>query len=108
MLIKTMINIIELIVIAKFIFTIMRFTVRGRNGSKYKGKNIKTNYKRKRSIIGKILLLISRNLHYRLDLIIKKQKESLANTKSDQSTQDSKNFENVINLKKYKNNRKVN
>jgi hypothetical protein len=70
---KFLVNLFELYLIAMVTFKILRFVVRRKFGlgkkSKYK------NAKKRLSLIGKVRLLVSRQLHSRLDEMLTKQSE---------------------------------
>lgn len=67
--IKFIINVLEIAVILRVSYKTVRFLFWRKKGNKHK-----------KSIIGKVWLLASRNIHHALDQKIKAQKESLAGT----------------------------
>jgi hypothetical protein len=79
-------DVLLIVVVARFMWKGFRFFTR-------KDKRYK------KSIFGKIGLLLSRNVHNRLDMMIVKQKENLAKMNAQKTQQDN---EKVIELKKYK------
>jgi len=83
--IKFLINILEIAIILRVLYKTVRWLWGGRKKRKYR-----------KTILGKVILLISRRIHYSLDCMIKKQKESLANSKQDQKK--------VIDFRRYKHN----
>ena len=90
--IKFIINIVELVIICRVTYKVVKFFVVRRFGKKTsKGK------RNNLSILKKISLLISRKLHMKLNEMIKKQKESLVNTQQSSDTNTK-----IINMKKYK------
>jgi uncharacterized metal-binding protein len=108
LMLKFMVNLVELYLIAMVTFKVLRFVVRRSLGLSKKSKG--KNEKKRLSLIGKVGLLISRQLHSRLDGMLTKQsegfkvareekikhKESLAKS---EAQQDSK--ENIIQFSKY-------
>lgn len=86
MIIKTVINLVEIIIIAQVLYKIGRFFL---TKKKY-GKN-----KKGKSIIGKVAYLISNNMHYCLDNRIKAQIKRNADERQQSSNK-------VIEIKKYK------
>jgi hypothetical protein len=81
---KELFDVLLLVIVARFMWKGFRFLT-------------KKDKKHKKSIVGKIGLLLSRNVHNKLDRMIVKQKENLAKIQTQQDQGD-----NVIQLGKYK------
>lgn len=80
---KELLDVLIIVVVARFMWKGFRFFT-------------KKDKRYKKSIVGKIGLLLSRSVHNKLDRMIVRQKENLAkNTQQDQG-------DNVIQLGKYK------
>jgi hypothetical protein len=102
---KFMVNLFELYLITMVSFKVLRFVVRRSFGLGKKSK-VK-NAKKRLSILGKIRLLISRQLHSKLDGMLTKQserfkakKESLAKIDAQQDSKE--NINKVVDFKGYK------
>lgn len=82
----TIIHIVEVAIVAKILYRVANFLL---------GRKINKKGKKEKGIIGKLLYLTSRNIHYRLDDRIKAQKEKrLANSQQTSS--------NVVSIQSYK------
>jgi hypothetical protein len=81
---KELFDVLLVVLVARFMWKGFRFFT-------------KKDKRYKKSIVGKIGLLLSRNVHSNLDRMIIKQKENLA--KKENTQQDN---ENVVEFKKYK------
>jgi hypothetical protein len=99
---KFIVNLLELYLIAWFVFKVLKFVVFRKFGKSKKSKG-----KKRLSIIGKVWVLISRQLHSGIDGMLRKQsmhfkkkKESL--TEMDAQQDSKENIGKVINFKKYK------
>jgi hypothetical protein len=82
---KELFDLLIVVIVARFMWKGFRFFT-------------KKDKKHKKSIVGKIGLLLSRKVHNKLDKMIVKQKENLAKMQSTQQDQG----DNVIHLGKYK------
>jgi hypothetical protein len=83
---KELFDVLILVIVARFMWKGFRFVT-------------KKDKKHKKSIVGKIGLLLGRSVHNKLDRMIVKQKENLAKINT-QTQQDERN--NIIQLGKYK------
>jgi hypothetical protein len=102
---KFVINLLELYLIAWFVFKILKFIVFRRFSKSKKNKG-----KKRLSILGKVRVLISRQLHSSLDGMLTKQserfktrkakKESLVKTNTQQDSKEK--IDKVIDFKSYK------
>jgi hypothetical protein len=84
---KELFDVLVIVVVARFMWKGFRFFT-------------KKDKRHKKSILGKIGLLLSRSVHNKLDRLIVKQKENLAKINALNTQQDKEN--NIIQLGKYK------
>jgi len=88
---KFLLEILEIVIVLKISYKLLKYFLFRKKSTKSKRKGL--------SITGKIWVLISRRVHYKLNQMLKTQKESLASANTE--IQDPSNTK-VVNIRKYK------